>query len=247
MANEERPAKRAKLDFNDHVRVLVGPSKKEFVVHKDIVTRRSPFFKAATSARWNGTKPIELPDDKPKVFAEYLHCLYVGDLAFGSETVRASAGELEGALDFYIFANKMEDVKATNDAIDAIIKWSDNKHVIPPLKHVGYAYERTLDGSRLRRLLVDYYIQECVPAVFDRVPDADLTEFYRDVFKEYLRRKREAVDALKTRDTETIEDAAKPESKPPPTISKVFNRMISWGSPCYYHAHDDSCLPCTSA
>ncbi|KAK5679878.1 hypothetical protein LTS10_007826 [Elasticomyces elasticus] len=229
MANEERPAKRTKLDFNDHIRVLVGPSKKEFVVHKDIITRRSPFFKAATLARWNGTRPIELPDDKPKVFAEYLHCLYVGSYSMDSTRSRTARKEtvLIQAIDLYVLADKLGDLETANTVIDSIPGWSDELSWQPTSRTTAHAYAQTSEGSPLRSLLVDFSIQEGIAADFKGAPTSGPSKFYMDVSHEYLRRVSRKITSGKS-------------------FAEVFRGLVSSNAACTYHQHNDvypRCVP----
>ncbi|KAK5717561.1 hypothetical protein LTR17_016004 [Elasticomyces elasticus] len=226
MANEERPAKRTKLDFNDHIRVLVGPSKKEFVVHKDIITRRSPFFKAATSARWNGTRPIELPDDKPKVFAEYLHCLYVGELQLDQNVDPENPKlTLHLACDVFVVADKLGDLTSMNLIIDAIVAWSDMVSYVPRVSDACYAYGVTTHGSQLRRLFVEYYMREAMISHVDTTTETGITEFYGDVIKEFM---------------ESKTGPGKMAQK----VCDAYKSLVSFCPKCQFHQHNDACPPC---
>jgi hypothetical protein len=57
--------------------VLVGADQQSFEVDYGIMTKYSKFFRAARSRRWTSkTKPTELPEQDPSIFALYLDFLY---------------------------------------------------------------------------------------------------------------------------------------------------------------------------
>jgi len=60
-----------RLGFSDTFEVLVGHGgdQRRYILHTDLFTKRSGFFKAARSERWSkGTKPTELPDHEAETF-----------------------------------------------------------------------------------------------------------------------------------------------------------------------------------
>jgi hypothetical protein len=65
--------------------VLVGPEKKSFSIHKNIICNRSPFFQAACAERWQASTPkaLELPEDDADTFDVYLHTAYTGHVDVG--------------------------------------------------------------------------------------------------------------------------------------------------------------------
>ena len=69
------------LDFTASFDVLVGspPNQKRFSLVKDIMTKRSEYFAAARSGRWNENevlKATDLTTEDPEVFNNYLRCAY---------------------------------------------------------------------------------------------------------------------------------------------------------------------------
>jgi len=67
--------------------VSVGEQGKIFVMHRDIATRHSSFFKAALSHDWKEAeeKKISLPDCEPEIFEGYLQWVYTGEVVYCSE------------------------------------------------------------------------------------------------------------------------------------------------------------------
>ncbi|KAK5701902.1 hypothetical protein LTR97_004720 [Elasticomyces elasticus] len=223
MADAESPAKRVKLDFSEHLRILVGPSKQEFMVHKDVITRRSSFFQAAASQRWSGSgsgKVIELSDDDPAVFSAYLECLYTGVVHVDDQL--CSDGFL--ALKLYMLADKLGDLKSMNCIIDSIIKWSDRHRELPDTPSATYVVANTMEISPLRRLMVDFHVQESAKDALDDVI-AKSPLLCGAILKEFGRLKAGNLD-LKVR--------------------KVFNQACNKRPKCYYHQHDEQCPPCAS-
>jgi len=64
------------------VRVGNVPDRKDFVVHESFQTSRSEFFRRAMNGKWaeSETRIVQLPDDKPHVFALYVNFIYTGQL-----------------------------------------------------------------------------------------------------------------------------------------------------------------------
>ncbi|KAK4901531.1 hypothetical protein LTR27_001303 [Elasticomyces elasticus] len=229
MTDAKPPAKRFKHDFSDHIHVLVGPSKHDFVVHKGLVTKRSSFFKAAMAQRaWmnskDGAQTVRLPDDKPAVFAYYLQCLYTNTTP---EIIR-DTDDIASIFDLYILAEKLGDPASANTIIDAIITASDEEDFIPPLSCVSYAWKKTVPGSNLRKLLMDYYLHEVNEEFLAtaKAESIDIKEFLFEVLRSFV----------KDRVGATAEA----------TVKATFGKLISERPECYYHKHDDLCPPCTS-
>ncbi|KAK5710625.1 hypothetical protein LTR17_018800 [Elasticomyces elasticus] len=223
MADAGPPTKRVKLDFSEHLRVLVGPNKQEFMVHKDMTTRRSSFFQAAASQRWSASgsgKFIELGDDDPSVFSAYLECLYTGVVHIDEQLCSDSFLTLK----LYILADKLGDLKSMNCIIDHIIKWSDQGRELPDTPSATYVVANTTDTSQLRHLIVDFFVQEGGPQGLEYVI-AKSPLLCGAILKEFGRVRADNLDAK---------------------VRKVFNHACSKRPKCYYHQHDEQCPPCAS-
>ncbi|KAK5724473.1 hypothetical protein LTR15_004518 [Elasticomyces elasticus] len=218
MADAEPFPKRAKVDFSESVRVLVGPSKKEFHVHVGALTRRSTFFKAAVAQRWTSegqAKAVELPEDEPDVFSYYLQCLYF-DTVCHDEMVNTSL------LDQYILADKLGDLFSANTIINKIIRNSSETRSIPSATSVNYAYEKTTPNSPLRRLLVDFYVYRGHGDDICAAAEVVHAEFATALIREFVR--------------------IRPGRNNPDAFSIFQNAKHR--PRCHYHQHDESCPPC---
>ncbi|KAK5717563.1 hypothetical protein LTR17_016006 [Elasticomyces elasticus] len=220
MADTEPPAKQRKYDFTEHLRVLVGEAKQEFMVHKDLITTRSPFFKAAAAARWNSdpAKDIELPDDKPAVFASYLQCLYMGPVLT----------EVRSLVDLYVLADKLGDLTSMNAAVDCIVQFYENHKCVPANWATKYIFRSTVAGSQLRQLVTDYWVHGIAYDDFQDsikvLAEDGETEVCAALLSEFVR-------VL----------AEKPQSK----VWEAFDQQVSKRPKCQYHQHDeDMCPPC---
>ncbi|KAK5717564.1 hypothetical protein LTR17_016007 [Elasticomyces elasticus] len=219
MAAESPPAKRVKIDFSESIKVQVGASKKEFSVYRDATTSRSPFFKAAVADRWNVTGldiAIELPDDKPEVFSNYLQCLYF-------DTVRHDGVSARAFCEVYILADKLGDLLSANLVITGFIKWSTAIHKIPGSSVARYVFANTPAGSQLRRMIVDYIVQEATDKMFSDVALSGDVELCSALLMEFRKLR--------------VENTTR-------SVSEVFKQLVSDRPKCYYHQHGETCPPC---
>jgi len=58
----------------------------------------------------------------------------------------------------YALADKLQDLQSANLVIDAIIRYSDESQCAPTDMIVPLVYDLTPPGSRLRGLVVNYYL-----------------------------------------------------------------------------------------
>ena len=62
----------------DVVTLSVSPSETKFVVHKDLLTRESPYFSAMFKGTWKEasmTEPVVFPDANEELFSRFLDWL----------------------------------------------------------------------------------------------------------------------------------------------------------------------------
>ncbi|KAF4553055.1 Hypothetical protein D9617_8g050680 [Elsinoe fawcettii] len=88
-AAQEDYAGRTLSYFADLIEVVVGTDEHVFHVHKTPITRASPFFVAAVSAKWSqsdrkdekGGGVVSLPEDDPFIFSLFIQFAYSGTLS----------------------------------------------------------------------------------------------------------------------------------------------------------------------
>jgi len=139
--------------------VLVGPNKKEFIAHKDILCKQSPFFKAALDSKWieGETKRVSLPEDDPSIFSGFLQWAYTRKIIHSaSQTDKGTAEEIYHEFaKLYVLADKLGVVALKNRVIDEISQLEQATGLGFPSIRYQYVYENTAQGSLLRQYLVD--------------------------------------------------------------------------------------------
>ncbi|KAF1844021.1 uncharacterized protein K460DRAFT_357663 [Cucurbitaria berberidis CBS 394.84] len=171
------------------VKVIVdeGESSKSFFVHKDLITRRSGFFRKALnsygkdgSLQWlEGEEgSVKLPEDEPAVFGSYAQLLYQGRLpiyekvptitaddkkAFAGALSKVSNEEYLLLAKLYVFCEKIQDVEAKGTLISAFVEATSRVRengwrTFPTLQPIKYIYDGTTELDPIRGLLVDLYV-----------------------------------------------------------------------------------------
>lgn len=60
------------------VKISIGPEKKLYTIHKDLICHHSEYFRAAYNGRWKESEDgVELEDVEPEVFGIFVHWLYL--------------------------------------------------------------------------------------------------------------------------------------------------------------------------
>lgn len=185
--------------------MLVGtePNQRRFSVHRDIITKRSKFFEAARSERWtkDPSKPVDLKHHEPEIFAMYLHCIYFDQVQETTadytdiDTVKEAPsgrrqevadGMFEARVKLYLLADEMQDRPSTNLVINDLARLTASLSLYPSGRAVGLAYASSLEGSPLRRLLVDLTLHDSPILPKGNYP----SEYLQDVIAEYHVQKR---------------------------------------------------------
>ncbi|KAK3711482.1 hypothetical protein LTR37_009661 [Vermiconidia calcicola] len=224
MAGDEtsKPREKRKYEFSEHLQVVVGSEKKHFIVHKDVITCRSPFFAAASAERWNNSgdvKPIELPDEDPKIFSTYLQWLYHAEVVVEDKP----NNEFSELIKAYIMADKFGDLTCANAIADEIIRSGIIHNCIPTVSDIHTAFEDTPDGSPLRKLLVDFWMFEADDEAF-----STRSEFLPYTFLATFFRRHNEVQ----------------KGRLSQTVMQVYGASVSQQGKCAYHRHDASHPAC---
>ena len=125
-------------------------------MHKDILCRSAPYFKAALEGGFKESKDqiLELPDDDPTAFSHFQLWLYTGTILQSHESAKDISWDV--LISLYLFGDVRGIPGLQNEAIDVLIDKSDamNQIVFYQLPRI---YKNTLDGSPLRKLVVDLF------------------------------------------------------------------------------------------
>jgi hypothetical protein len=149
------------------VNVDEGVHQQTFYVHETLLRERSVYFNTALARNWKeaADREVNLYKDKADCFAIYVHLLYTGNLAVTSESlISMLSGESEiiKLCKVYVLADKLQDIKAKNRAIQGLYFSSKRNELGKPTGCRGFVatkiiYDGTLPGSMARKLLVDVY------------------------------------------------------------------------------------------
>lgn len=163
----------------------VGPSEKSFVVHTDVITRQSLYFRAACSDRWlkEGSKALKLPDDDADIFEIYLHWLYSSEVHVGDTEMTLEDEEEYGnevrfdmrCVRLFVLADKLGDVTAANAVSDRIVDNCEETRNLFSKRAVRVAFEQLPQNSPLRRFCIDYYVHECHTTDIQPLTDDEAT------------------------------------------------------------------------
>ena len=168
------------------------------MLYKDIICSRSAFFDKACAECW--AKPdqpatIELPEDDVNVFNVYMNILYrnlpeTGALQYSlNQAQKSDPAETPQSLlvKTYLLADKLRDCSSANVISDALLMyWFRGKLAYMGTQAASIVSLRTLAGSPLRKLFLDFYADRTsAKALLDLAADARVT---RDFLSEILTR-----------------------------------------------------------
>ena len=179
------------IDFgSESITLRVGKEgeSKDFLVHRNILTRHSAYMQEALMGDWKEaiTGIIPLSDDKPDVIELYQKWLYTGCIF--SEPPRGvlqeGGGEYEKLVNGYILGEKLLDSTFKDCVIDAIISLLLTSRLFDPTLS-GLVYDSTPPASALRRLWQDIYIFCGSPSWLDDTFDPH-TDFAIDLSRRQM-------------------------------------------------------------
>lgn len=86
------------------VKVGAGVAQKSFVVHAELLSYHSSFFKAATTGTWDEAKTsiVNLPEDDPKIFGIFQDWVYGEELELDPD----QAADIALILAIWVFGDK---------------------------------------------------------------------------------------------------------------------------------------------
>jgi hypothetical protein len=166
-------------------------TRQPFTVHKKIIAARSRFFKAVTAEPWGQyghRHSIELVDDDPQTFSDYLQCIYRN---YAPEVTNKT--QLDSCINICLLADKLADKKTMDLVTDAMRNVDLDRTLFPEPHQIQGVWERSKLSSPLRRLMVDFTVllagEEGLPADF-------LAEMPRELLCEFVGRYEELMTGL---------------------------------------------------
>jgi hypothetical protein len=150
-------------DYNSTILVLAGKQEQQFVVHKDAISAKSKFFRAACSERWGElrsssgiSRAIKLPETRAHDFQMYVSWVYATrmiELKNGDDLVSRKL-----LFRMYVLGDVLDDLQLRNAALEQLISSTALYTTQPNIEETKYVYENTPSGSALRGFLVEYRI-----------------------------------------------------------------------------------------
>ncbi|KAF2851099.1 hypothetical protein T440DRAFT_395298 [Plenodomus tracheiphilus IPT5] len=178
------------------------------MIHENLLIDRASFFSRALSSGWKEVEEglVRLPEDDPTIFALYGQLLYTGRIPVFERTdeqqdyhwsstendaQKLCQSEYTSLAQLYVFAEKMQDVKAKNAVVQAIIEkinhhakqvthYSRGRVCFPGPVAITTIYEETASHCPGRQVLIDCYVSYADSDVMDR------SDFINSVPREFL-------------------------------------------------------------
>ncbi|KAK5717200.1 hypothetical protein LTR15_009089 [Elasticomyces elasticus] len=154
-------SKQTKMDYTDIITVLVGTEQCRFIVHKDALTIKSPFFNAACGREWieGQEKIVRLPEQDAETFRVYLRWVYGDTLEMTlmkeppGYAVTPSFLNLDKA---WLLSSYLQDDMLCNMITDRTIeKFQLNKSGLMAMTTLQYVFDHTPSDSPIGRLFLD--------------------------------------------------------------------------------------------
>ncbi|KAF2443929.1 hypothetical protein P171DRAFT_444192 [Karstenula rhodostoma CBS 690.94] len=146
-----------------------GDSKREFVVHEELICESSEFFRGAMSGEWKeaGHRVVALPEDDPDVFALYLQAIYNGHVQLDDFDQHYN---ILSWASVYTLADKLMDADIKNVVIDKFYEIRSElwETCITTGEAVQVIYDQTPGPCGMRQLLVDAIVYHYELSSWDR-------------------------------------------------------------------------------
>ncbi|KAL8741912.1 MAG: hypothetical protein Q9190_005536 [Brigantiaea leucoxantha] len=176
-----RPETFSSLLTNDMVSIIVGPKRKDFHIHRDLLINRSPFFASLLSPASPDTKtssssggPIYLDVDA-NAFALFIDWLYKDKLSgptyapflpqppSTSPTIDPEhVFKIHILINLYLMAHQWRFPDLKNQVVDKIRDFNSKSRVVMHVEHVKKIYRGTEKGAMLRVYAVDQLLGRCL-------------------------------------------------------------------------------------
>jgi hypothetical protein len=154
------------------VTVLVGPEKKLFVVHRDLLIYHSDFFRAALTGNFKEAENniVALRDDEPHIFEFFVHWLYHKELPTKANAPAellkdwdtgdfADSFKIDNIFRLYVLGDKrgVANLKLATlaELFQELSRYHNQEYVLANPSAIGYAYENLPAEDPLLRYLVD--------------------------------------------------------------------------------------------
>ena len=168
------------------IRVREEPAQESFVIHKELISYYSVFFRSCTNGHWleSGTGVVNLPDDDVELFKIFVQWLYTQLIVLNDK----QKNHYRVIIDLFILVNKLQCSELQNATLDFLYRRFSETNTLYPPTDIYYVWENTTNNSSLRRYLVDLYVYD---SQIDHVVESQEhypSEFMKEVLKGFVKR-----------------------------------------------------------
>ncbi|KAK5728055.1 hypothetical protein LTR17_012252 [Elasticomyces elasticus] len=157
----ESSSKQVKMDYTDLITVLVGAEESRFIVHKDAICAKSPFFNAACGREWieGQEKTVRLPEQDAGAFKVYLRWVYSDTLNMALMEEPPGYVVIPSFLNLtkaWLLSTYLQDDALCNKLIDLqLAKYQASGSGVVSKSTLDYVFEHTPAESHIARLFLD--------------------------------------------------------------------------------------------
>jgi len=106
---------------------------------------------------WGTSKAVELKDDNPEVFQAFFSWIYTGKLYSALDASGKVPLDTKLICEIYVFGDARGAPELCNAAINLVTQKMQHEWIFPT-HDPAYVYENTLKGSALRKVLLDFAV-----------------------------------------------------------------------------------------
>ncbi|GAB7342361.1 hypothetical protein MBLNU457_g0579t1 [Dothideomycetes sp. NU457] len=194
--------------YDTTVKVTVGRNDPEvFYPYLGLLTAYSGYFARALGGgfREAAEQHIRLENEEPRVFRAVFDWLNTGRLpditpVIGQANTRPAQDVLDLLVRLWIFADMRRMPELRDGVVESLIMVSLKTATYPSASTVAWAYDNTLAGTAIRKVLVDLLILSAdIQSVLTATEEGDWsTQFKQDVFIAYHKAFPEGRSTLRT-------------------------------------------------
>lgn len=151
---------RSRTKFSNITNNFVGLERTKYTIHRDILTANSVFFHDALRGNSDEARDgaIKLEESIPQIFEIFTRWLYKKAIEFEHDEFWFRT--LSNA---WILGDELSASNFQNSIIDALISKFKDTRELTEVNTINNIYNKTVPGSPLRRLLVDFFAWQYTP------------------------------------------------------------------------------------
>lgn len=130
------------------------------MVHRDVLTYQSPFFRDAYSRATpeSGQRKITLPEADPETFTSYLQWAYRRQVVFSTRPDDDENDKLCSLSHLYTLAEFVRNIPLKNAVVDKFLDVLRAEIESPSVNSIRHLWSKAAAGCKLRRAVVDWFL-----------------------------------------------------------------------------------------